>query len=126
MKKIFSFQSSVVLCLVVATVACILLGSLGVVQIRGKVAKVAAQTKILEQELLQLERKDQHFKARLAELRHPNYLKGRIAGNLHMPQKESIIWAEKMALKAPTIQKAGNRLKPSEPFTIALDLAFLH
>lgn len=97
------------------------------VHVRGQIAKAAAHTKALEQELIQLTRKDQYIKTQLAELHQPNFLKAQVAGALNVPSKEAIIWAELNAPSHPTLDHHGRKKLPvQQPFNLSLDLAFLN
>ena len=109
------------------TLCLCLLGAFSVVHVRGQIAKAAAHTKALEQELIQLTRKSHAIKTQLADLHQPNFLKTQVAGSLNVPSKESIIWAElNSPLHLASDVRKEKGLPLAQPFNISLDLAFLN
>lgn len=109
---------------VVLTLLLCVFGSIGVILMRHKITHAAFETKILEAELLKLERKHQYLQSRLAQIEQPSYLVTKISQELKAPQAHLVVRAGSVP-KAQLPKAHAIETFNKEPFTLSLDLAFL-
>lgn len=105
----------IVIFMIAATVG----SAFAIVWMQQQISRTARSTNQLEADLAEMVRKIDYLDERIASLRQPVVLQGKVAGSLRPSQENQVVWVREREMPS------GRAYAVAPPYEVSLDLAML-